>query len=146
MLVVILSLAGVQDIMTLILSAGINAIAYCLIWMAINNFGAKKSYSAVIFNLGVVAILLPWLLVLIYSISTLGYGGVRSPWFVYGLDIVGLFSTAIVIYGYWWHKEIAVRKAVVTDEIYPILTNQIVKVLFAINFHHWLKTLSLIVQ
>jgi hypothetical protein len=132
MLLIILALAGVQDLMTLIVLLGLNVLAYCLFWKTNTNFGVKESYNSTIHKLGGVAILLPWLLILIYALSTLLYGDVRSPGFVYVLYLVGLVNSIVVIFGYYWHKARVNSKAKISDETSPILFNQIVKVLFVL--------------
>ena len=130
-LLLIAIMSGASDIMTLVLIAGLSLISYYLFWTIINNQALQKSISTVIFKLGVLSSILPWILILFYVIGTLVYGGIRSPWYIYVIYLVGLLNTAVIIYAYKWHK-IHDSKPKITNETYPILINQAVKVLFVL--------------
>lgn len=132
MLFVISVLAGVQDIMVLILIIGLFILSYLIILTAINHSDVSKPIKDNIYRLGVLSGLLPWLLILVYTISTWVYGSIRSPWFVYTLFIIGLINSAVIIYGYFWHKEDTKQKTLISHETYPILINQSIKILFVL--------------
>ncbi len=132
MTLVVLALAGVQDIMTIFITVSITAMSYACLWMAIHNYGDIEKYTKKIYSIGIITTALPWLLVLVYAISTIVYGSVRSPWFVYVIFAIGLFSSAVNIYGYTWHRSQNNKKKLVSDETYPILINQFIKVLFVL--------------
>jgi len=125
-------LSSLQDMMSLILVAGLVVVGSCLFWIATHQYGLNKSIYNKTFTLGIISIVLPWLLIALYTSGTWVYGNVRSPWYTYALAILGVFNTAIIIYGPLWYHTRKSKKEVLSGEVYPIMINQFVKLMFAL--------------
>jgi hypothetical protein len=139
-LLITLTLAGVQDLMTLITLIVLNVVSYCIFWVTNNDFGINPKFEKAMYIVGVICNLLPLILIAVYAICTLVYGQVRSPGFVYFIYAVLIASSIIPIYGYYWHKaQRALKKPTISEFTYPILANQIIKVAFAITLIIGLK-------
>ena len=131
MLLLIAVLSGVSDIMTLVLIAGLSVVGYFLFWIIINNQLAKKPINQTVYKIGVLATVLPWLLIVVYALGTWVYGAIRMPWYVYVVYAFGVFNSAVIIYACFWHKTHD-SKGSITNETYPILINQGIKALFVL--------------
>ncbi len=88
-------LSGVNDIATLEILAGVVGISAVVAIIAErqNNSSSKLVRSA--FLTGAVTVLLPWLLIAMYATTTIIYGMVRSPWYVYAIYITLLVGVAL---------------------------------------------------
>ena len=88
-------LSGVNDIATLEILAGVVGISAVVAIIAErqNNSSSKLVRSA--FLTGAVTVLLPWLLIAMYATTTIVYGMVRSPWYVYAIYITLLVGVAL---------------------------------------------------
>lgn len=78
-------LSGVQDLFVLKLMGGL-MIVTCLLGLVAerqNNVGDKPVWSA--YGVSLFSGVLPWVLLAAYAVSTVIYGAVRSPWYVYAL-------------------------------------------------------------
>lgn len=126
----IATLSGIQDIMNLLLIAGLSLISYYLFWIIINDKSNK--FNGKLYIIGLLSAVLPWIVILFYAFSTIVYGSIRTPWYVYATYIIGLVNLAIILYGYNWHKKIDKTNNALEKEIYPILANQIVKIIFVL--------------
>jgi hypothetical protein len=101
MLLVIANLNGLQDSLSLVVVAGLSLISYKLAHIAITaGKNGQEKLARKTFQLSVISAILPWLLILVYVIGTLSYGGIRSPWYIYGLDLVGLSTLIKHLTGY----------------------------------------------
>jgi len=48
------------------------------------------------------------------------------------LYLVGIANSGLIIYGYTWHKARSTAKKNLSDETYPVIANQAIKILFAL--------------
>lgn len=123
-------LSGVSDLPTLkfiIAGTVVMAAALGLIAERQNNAVVKPVRSA--FMIGIATSLLPWLLIATYAATTIIYGMVRSPWYVYALYITLLTGLAIHIR----NQRMAIRGAnhLIVERNY-IAISILTKVAFAI--------------
>lgn len=87
-------LSGVQDIMTLVLIGGFVVISSVLGYMSEKqNANADKSYRGA-YTLGLVAALMPWLLIAVYALGTPVWGQTQNIWAVYAL-----YFTTVICFG-----------------------------------------------
>ncbi len=86
--------AGLQDISTTIFVLFSSFIGARLI---MSDYKEKIDKLGSIRFFGILLILTSWLSVIIYSIGTLVYGGVRSTWYVYVLDLIGLIYLGLLV-------------------------------------------------
>jgi glucose uptake protein GlcU len=94
--VVILSvLAGLQDISAIFFVFISSLIGTGLILFNSHDNEAEDALKSR--RTGIVLSLISWLLLVIYSVSTLTYGEVRTTWYVYLLDFIGLLYLTFVI-------------------------------------------------
>ena len=102
-MVFICLLTGLQDISTVIFVLISSFIGVRLIlskYEDTNKFEIKKQ--------SIILVSISWVLVVIYSLGTLIYGSVRSPWYVYILDLIGLIYFISIVFnnGYWPIKKL----------------------------------------
>lgn len=84
-------LSGINDLATLKIVAGLMLVTAALGWIAEKqNTGVSKQPALGAFRVSVLSGLLPWLLIAFYAVSTLIFGMIRAPWYVYALYAVVL--------------------------------------------------------
>jgi hypothetical protein len=131
-ILVVTLLSSLEDFMTLVLIAGLVVVGSSLFWIATHQYSINKSIYNKTFFLGIISIVLPWLLIALYTSGTWVYGDIRSPWFTYALAFVGVINTAFLIYGPLWHQARQTKKEALTTEAFPIIINQLVKLVFCV--------------
>jgi hypothetical protein len=96
---------GLQDISTIIFVLVSSFIGVSFISSSNQERTDKASNPK---NRGILLASLSWLLIVIYSVGTLIYGSVRSPWYVYILDLIGLIYFISIVFnnGYWPIKKL----------------------------------------
>ena len=102
MVVIVAMLVGYTDIGTLKMMAGAMVLACGLGWLAEqqnNQKSRRPVWSAL--GLGVIAGALPWLVIGIAKASTLLFGGVRSPWYVYAACVIALGGFILLALNQW---------------------------------------------
>ncbi|HUY53178.1 MAG TPA: hypothetical protein VMV24_01225 [Candidatus Dormibacteraeota bacterium] len=87
LVVFICLMTGLQDISTIVLVLVSSFVGLKLISSnkkeKIDGLGSLKI-------VGILLTLVSWLLIIVYSLGTIVYGNVRSTWYVYVLDLIGL--------------------------------------------------------
>lgn len=140
MLLIISALSGVQDLMTMVLIAGLSLSAYFFNWFSVRSLEKNPGLANNSMIAATVASLIPWLLIAVYAIGTGTYGSIRSPWFVYVLYFVGLANLVIVLFANRLYK-LRLRKQMselVMERGY-LIANQLVKIVFALSLIFGLK-------
>lgn len=101
MTLVVSLLSGANELFTLKLIAGATVLSGVLGWLAEkqNNKGAELEKNS--FIMAVFAGLLPWLLIAGYAVSTVIYGMVSAPWYVYALYVIVLGGTVALLINQW---------------------------------------------
>jgi Heliorhodopsin len=140
MLLIISALASVQDLMTMVLIAGLSLSSYFFIWFSVRSLENNPELSRSSMIAGVLGGALPWLLILVYALGTGIFGSIRSPWFVYFLYFVGLVNLAIVLISNWLYQQ-RLRKKFdeLTLERGYLIANQLIKIVFALALIFGLK-------
>lgn len=91
-------LNGVQDFMALKLVGGVVFVSFLLGWIAERqNNSAKKPVWAP-YGIAVLAGIMPWALIAVSAVSTVVYGSVWAPWYVYAALASGLAGFAALYY------------------------------------------------
>lgn len=132
LIVLITLLSSLEDLMTIVLVGGLVLLGSSLFWIATHQYDIDKSIYNKTFALGIFSIVLPWILIALYTSGTWVYGGIRSPWYTYALCVLGVINTAIIIYGPIWHQSRVSKKNKLETESYPIIINQAVKILLSL--------------
>lgn len=91
-------LSGLEDLLSLIIFGALVVFGLLLCSVSSGGDEKKSDIKSITYVIGLVSIVLPWLLIIIYSIGTIAYGMVRSPWYVYALDVIGLAISAYGIF------------------------------------------------
>lgn len=94
-------LVGYTDVGTLKLMAGAMVLTCGLGWLAEQqNDGARRPvWSA--FGLSVIAGIMPWVVIGTAKASTLLFGEVRSPWYVYAACLTALIGFSLLAFNQW---------------------------------------------
>jgi hypothetical protein len=128
-------LSGVQDIVVLKLIAGLIALSLGLGWIAERqNNGATKPAWAV-YTAGVVAGVLPWILIAVSAIATVVYGSAWSPWYVYALyavTVAGSAALACIQFANYRRRIAAWQQNYLVVERNYLAVNLLTKAAFAI--------------
>ncbi len=99
MIEIVATLSGIHDMLMLKLLAGVVVVTYALRWLAEReNIGSTKPVKAGYF-VSLLTGALPWLVILVTAVSTVLYGMVRAPWYVYALYVVMLGAGLMAAYG-----------------------------------------------
>lgn len=96
-IILICILAGLQDVSSLILVFVSSYIGICLARYSSNE--RELNGFIRIKKLGIILGSFSWLLIFVYSIGTLSYGSIRSTWYVYVLDIIGIVYFLFLVSG-----------------------------------------------
>jgi hypothetical protein len=120
-------LAGLEDISTIIFVFIVSLTGLSLILFNNNSEedGLRKNRKT-----GLILVILSWLLLIIYSVSTLTYGGVRSTWYVYLLDLLGLKYLFLMVFKNKKWYPIKLKKQ--DREIFQYFSNLFLKLAFLI--------------
>jgi hypothetical protein len=89
-------LGGVHDLFVLKLVGGLMVVT-CLLGLIAerqNNTAAKPVWSA--FYVSLVSGILPWIVIAAYAVSTVVYGSVWSPWYVYALYAATVIGFSLI--------------------------------------------------
>jgi len=89
-------LSGVQDLFVLKLMGGLMLVT-CLLGLVAerqNNASDRPVWSA--YAVSLFSGVLPWVLLAAYAVSTVVYGAVRSPWYVYALYASSLAGFSLI--------------------------------------------------
>ncbi len=94
-------LSGVHDVFVLKLIGGLVLLTYVLGLIAErqNNASEKPVWSAYLAS--IFSGFLPWLLITAYAVSTVVFGGVRSPWYVYALYAAIFVGLKLIALNQW---------------------------------------------
>jgi len=97
MMQIVALLSGVSDIFTLKALGGLVALSFVLSLIAErqNNTSDKVVWSAYV--AGIFSGVLPWLFIAGYAVSSVVFGSVASPWYVYALYGVGVASFTLLM-------------------------------------------------
>ncbi len=128
-------LSGVQDVVALKLIGGLIGVSLWLAWIAEKqNDGAGQpvwsSYVA-----GVISGALPWVLIGVSAVSTVIFGAVWSPWYVYALYaalIAGAVSLACIQFKNYQQKLTAWHENYLVVERNYLAVNLLTKAAFGI--------------
>ncbi|MBI3624022.1 heliorhodopsin HeR [Candidatus Saccharibacteria bacterium] len=101
MVEVIAIVSGVQDIAALKILAGLMIIMSVLGWLAERAMNEAKKLVKPLLITGLVAGLLPWLLIAVYALATPFYGAVRAAWYVYALYGSSLVGFGLLMLNEW---------------------------------------------
>lgn len=124
-------LSGVQDVMTLKLIGGLAALGFILSLIA---EGHKPNPGQRIYAAAVFSVVLPWLLIGAYALSTVIYGMARAPWYVYsvyGALILGFGAIFCIQLSDYRHKFASWQKNYLVVERNYIAVNVLTKAAFA---------------
>ncbi len=121
MLEVIAILTGVQDVMVLKLIVGLMIVTNILGWFSEKHQAAKAGTGRGVYVLSLFTGSLPWLIIASYAFSTVVWGMVRSPWYVYALYATTLL--AFTGYGLNGLRRLkAQQEYTVTERNYQVLS------------------------
>lgn len=132
LLLLVSVLSGIEDLASLVLIFALSIVSYAFFWTTINNLEVGKSLKEIIYKTSIGASILPWLIIAFYALNTWVYGGIRSPWYVYAIYIVGLLNLVMVLYAYNRLKNQTRAKSPSGHSVYPVLINQIFRVSFCV--------------
>lgn len=125
-------LSGASDLFTLKLVGGLMFIT-CMLGLVAerqNNNATTPVKSGL--YVGLLSGFLPWLFVASYAVSTVVYGMVRSPWYVYALYATTFVGFSLIAANQWkQYSNKGVQKSSLAVERNYITTNLLVKVAFA---------------
>ncbi len=97
LITIVAFLSGVTDIMVIKLLAGFVILSAVLNWLSERqNKGARKA-DLTTYWLAVIAAAIPAVYILIVAITTLIYGMIRAPWYVYVLYLITVASFVMLL-------------------------------------------------
>jgi len=128
-------LAGLQDLSTIILVFISSLIGFSLILL--NDSGSEVEGASKNRKVGLILVLISWILLIVYSVSTMTYGGVRATWYIYLLDLIGLkyMSFAIFKNKKWYLGKLKKQDRVVFQYIANLFLQLAFLIVLAIGLH-----------
>ncbi|MDB5163539.1 MAG: hypothetical protein JWS12_156 [Candidatus Saccharibacteria bacterium] len=105
MLEVVAMLSGVEDVVALKLLAGFTVLAGILCWLAEKDNKGTRKVRWTNLILAAIALVIPWIYILVSAIGTLAFGMVRSSWYVYVAYLILLVSNLL-----WFRHQVRIYK------------------------------------
>lgn len=126
-ILIVAILSGVQDIPVLLIIWALVLLASLTFAHALKLKSIKDSKNLVLISN--LIRLLPWLVIAVYACSTIVYGMVRSPWYVYVVYLIGLFDLGLIFY---LSSLINNRNKNQRDDIEILIYNRLFKAVFVV--------------
>ena len=128
-------LAGLQDLSTIIIVFISSLIGLSLVLF--NDSDSQIEGASKNRKIGIILVLISWILLIVYSISTITYGEVRATWYIYLLDLIGIKYVSFVIFKSkkWYLKKLKKQDRIIFQYSANLFLQLAFLIVLAIGLH-----------